>query len=175
VSLQDYPPFEAGNNTGNSNGKGKGKARAYPTYPVTLLWYPRMEKTGPKSYGGYTWPEESLLPGGTSPLIISNDDDDNDLVSISELFELFARADLAPTAATATATSAAGTHKRQISEAVPRDERPSRPETTSAAPPQQQASGDAQEAQEAQEADAGAGAGNNTRKSGRARKPKRRN
>jgi hypothetical protein len=48
-----------------------------------------MEKTSPKSYGGYAWAEESLLPGGTSPLIISNDHDD-DLVSISELF---ARAD----------------------------------------------------------------------------------
>src|SRR5271170_1505754 len=71
-----------------------------------------MEKTGPNSHGG--WAEESLLPGGTSPPIISNDDDD-DLVSVSELF---ARADPAPTAATATATPAAGTHKRQISEAV---------------------------------------------------------
>jgi hypothetical protein len=132
-----------------------------------------MEKPGPKSYGGYAWAEESLLPGGTSPLIISNDDDD--LVSISELF---ARADPAPTAATATATPAAGTHKRQISEAVPRDERPNRPETTPVAPPQQQASGDAQEAQEADTgtgAGTDAGAANNTRKSGRARKPKRRN
>jgi hypothetical protein len=89
VSLQDYPPFEAGSNTGN--GKGKGKARAYPTYPVTLLWYPRMEKTGSKSYGGYAWAEESLLPGGTSPVIISNDDDG--LVAVSELF---ARVDLPP-------------------------------------------------------------------------------
>jgi len=129
VSLQDYPPFEAGNNT--SNGKGKEKARAYPTYPVTLLWYPRIGKTDHKSNGGYAWAEESLLPGGTSPLIVSNDDDD-DLVSVSELF---ARADPAPTAATATTTSAAGTHKRQISEAIPQDE------TIPGAPPQQQASG----------------------------------
>jgi hypothetical protein len=51
VSLQDYPFFEAGSNTGN--GKGKGKVRAYPTYPVTLLWYHRMEKTGSECYGGY--------------------------------------------------------------------------------------------------------------------------
>jgi hypothetical protein len=35
-----------------------------------------------------------------------------------------------PTAVTATATPAAGTHKRQISEAVSRDECPNRPETT---------------------------------------------
>jgi hypothetical protein len=52
---------------------------------VTPLWYPRMEKTGPKSYGGYAWAKESLLPSSTSPLIISNDDDDDDLVSVSEL------------------------------------------------------------------------------------------
>ena len=42
--------------------------------------------------------------------------------------ELFARADHAPTAATATTTSAAGTHKRQISEAMLQDERPNKPE-----------------------------------------------
>jgi hypothetical protein len=186
---------------------------------MTLLWYPRMEKTGPKSYGRYAWAEESLLPGGTSPLIISNDDDD-DLVSVNELFAradpdpapVFltskprararwasldrllvglglalpngphlaslgkplgrARASLlsadhcpAPTAATA--TPAACTHKRQISEAVRREECPNRPETTPAAPQQQ-----------AQGTDTGAGTGtcagaaNNTRKSGRARKPK---
>jgi hypothetical protein len=116
-------------------------------------------------------PKSHSFQAGISPLIISNDDDD--LVSISELF---ARADPAPTAATATATPAAGTHKRQISEAVPRDERPNRSETTPAAPPQQQASGDAQEAQEADTgAGTGAGAANNTRKSGRARKPRGRN
>jgi hypothetical protein len=97
-----------------------------------------MEKTGPKSYGGYAWADESLLSGGNSPLIISNDANDDDLVYVSELF---ARADPAPTAATATATPAAGTHRRQISEAVPRDERLNRPKTTLTAPPQQQASG----------------------------------
>jgi len=87
--------------------------------------------------------------------------------------ELFARADSAPTTVAATAIPAAGTHKRQISEAVPRDEHPNRPETsTSAAPPQQETSGGSQEAQEA---DTGTGAANNTRKSSRARKPKRRN
>jgi hypothetical protein len=101
-----------------------------------------MEKKGSESYGRYAWAEESLLPGGTSPVIISNDD--NDLVSVSELF---ARADPAPTTATATAIPAAGTHKRQISEAVPRDERSNGPETTPAAPPQQEALGGSQEAQ----------------------------
>jgi hypothetical protein len=83
-------------------------------------------------------------------------------VSVSELF---ARAGPAPTTATATTIPAAGIYKRQISEAVPRDERPNGPETTPAAPPQQEASGDSQEAQEANiGADTGAGAANNTRK-----------
>ena len=68
-----------------------------------------------------------------------------------------------------------GTHKWQISEAVPRNERPNRPETTPAAAPQQQASGGAQEAQGADTGvGTGAGAANDTRKSDRARKPKRR-
>ena len=66
-----------------------------------------------------------------------------------------------------------GTHKWQISEVVPRNERPNRPETTL---PQQQASGGVQEAQEADTGvSTGAGAANDTRKSNRARKPKRRN
>jgi hypothetical protein len=88
-------------------------------------------KTSPKSYGGYAWAEESLLPSGTSPLIISDDDD---LISVSELF---ARADPDPPPAAVTATPAAGTRKRQISEAVPQEELPNGPETTSAAPQQQ--------------------------------------
>jgi hypothetical protein len=131
VSLQDYPPFNVSNGTGK--GKGKGKGSAIPTYPVTLLWYPRMEKTGARSYGGYARAEESLLPGGTSPFIISSDDEGDDLVSVSELF---ARADSDPAPMAATATLAAGAHKRQISEAIPREERPNEPETTPAAPQQ---------------------------------------
>ena len=88
--------------------------------------------------------------------------------------ELFAGADPIPTTATATAIPAAGTHKRQISEAAPRDERLNGPETTPAAP-QQQASGGVQEAQGTYTGTGiNAGAVNDTRKSGRARKPKRR-
>jgi hypothetical protein len=71
-----------------------------------------MEKTSPKSYGGYAWAEESLLPGSTSPLIISDDDDDgddDDLVSVSELF---VRANPDPILTVLTATSAAGIYKR---------------------------------------------------------------
>ena len=92
---------------------------------------PNGKKTGPKSYGGYAWAEELLLPSGTSPLIISNDDDD-DLVSVSKLF-VTADPDPVPTAATV--ASAAGTYKRQISEAVPQEERPNE-ETTPATPQQ---------------------------------------
>jgi hypothetical protein len=83
--------------------------------------------------------------------------------------ELFARADPAPTTATATAIPAAGIYKRQVSEAVPWDERPIKPETTPAASPQQEAQGvDIS-------AGTGAGAANNTHKSRRAWRPKRRN
>ena len=101
-----------------------------------------MEETGSESYSGDAWAEESLFPGGASPVTISNGDDE--LVSVSELF---AKADRAPMTATATAIPAADTHKWQISEAVPRDERPNGPKTTPAAPPQQEASGVFQEAQ----------------------------
>jgi hypothetical protein len=66
-----------------------------------------MEKQGLDIYGGYAWAEESLLPGGTSPLISNGDDD-----GLGSIGELFARADPVPTVLTAT------THKRQISEAV---------------------------------------------------------
>jgi hypothetical protein len=91
-----------------------------------------MEETGSESYSGDAWAEESLLPGGASPVTISNSDDD--LVSVNELFT---KVDPAP----ATAIPAAGTHKRQISEAITRDEPPNGPETTPAAPPQQEAQG----------------------------------
>src|SRR5436305_12549683 len=114
-----------------------------------------MEETGPESYSGDAWAEESLLPGGASPVTISNSDDD--LVSVNELF---AKADPCPTTATATAIPAAGTQRRQISEAIPRDQRPNGPETAPAAPPQQDAQGVSEEAQRADIAagiDAGAG------------------
>lgn len=68
-----------------------------------------MEETGSESYSGDVWAEESLFPGGASPITIFNSDDD--LVSVNELF---AKADPAPTTATATAIPAVGTPKRQI-------------------------------------------------------------
>ena len=87
--------------------------------------------------------------------------------------KLFARADPTPTAATITAIPSADSYKRQISEAVPQDERLNGPETIPAVPLQQQAEGDAQEANAG--AGIGTGAANNTYKSGRSRKPKQRN
>src|SRR3954453_7597990 len=51
-----------------------------------------MEETGSESCSGDAWAEESLLPGGASPVTISNSDDD--LVSVNERF---AKADPAPT------------------------------------------------------------------------------
>lgn len=45
----------------------KAKAQAIPTYPVALLWYPRMPKEDSKRYrGSYAFAEESFLPGGAS-------------------------------------------------------------------------------------------------------------
>ena len=87
--------------------------------------------------------------------------------------ELFARADPTPTAATITAMPSAGSYKRQISEAVPREERLNGPETIPAAP-QQQASG---VSRRPKGQDTGistkAGSVNDTCKSSRTRKPKR--
>src|SRR6202020_1129095 len=97
---------------------------AIPTYPVALLWCPRIEKTGPKSYGRYTWAEESLLPDDTFPIIISNDDHDDDLVSMSELF-VRAGPGFAPTA-----TPAAGTPQAADLGRCTRKERPNDPKTT---------------------------------------------
>jgi hypothetical protein len=71
---------------------------------------------------------KTLCPYKTTP------DDDDDLVSVRELF---AREDPDPALTAVTATPAAGTHKRQISEAVSREERSDGPETIPAAPQQQ--------------------------------------
>jgi hypothetical protein len=151
ISLQDYPTYS----TGTSNGNSKGKTQAIPTYPVTLLWYPRMPKEDSKRYrGSYAFAEESLLPGGTSPILSAAFDD------LESLSELFTTADPPVTASVATTQPVANTaHKRQISEAIPRNERLNTPNEAPTAAPQQ-----AQQA--AQEGSAG------TRKSGRAKKRK---
>src|SRR5438445_773891 len=59
--MQDYPPQGA-----------NSKARAgIPTYPVTLLWYPRIRPDSDSwSLSSFSWAmaEESLLPAkGSSP------------------------------------------------------------------------------------------------------------
>jgi len=80
------------------------------------------------------------------------------------------------TSVATTATPAAGTHKQQISVTVPRDERPNRPKnhprgtaaTTGFGGLPRRPRGIAG-------AGTGAGTANDTRKSDRARKPKRRN
>src|SRR5947209_10219990 len=93
-----------------------------------------MEKQAPRATAGTPGPKNHSFQAAPPPVTISNSDDD--LVSVNELF---AKADPAPTTATATAIPAAGTHNRQISEPIPRDERPNGPKTTPAAPPQQEA------------------------------------
>lgn len=136
---------------------GKGKAQTIPTYSVTLLWYPRMPKEDSERYrSSYAFAEESLLPGGTSPILSAFDD-------LESLSGLFTTADPPVTALTTAAKRVANTtHKRQISEAIPRDERPNG--VPAAAPQAQQAQQAAQDALIT-----------GTRKSGRAPKPKKRN
>ena len=79
-----------------------------------------MPKEESKRYrGSYAWAEESLLPGGTSPPLSATSDD------LESLSELLITADPPVTASATVAKPAANTwHKRQISEAIPRDERP---------------------------------------------------
>ena len=139
------------------------RRRRKPSFDCHRVFINR--KPDSECYGGYAWAEESLLPGGTSPVIISNNDDD--LVSVSELFARQTSRHRHPCRGHPQAADLRG---------CTRDERPNGPETTPAAPLQQQASGVSQEAHGADTgAGTGAGAANNTRKSGRARKPKRRN
>jgi hypothetical protein len=112
--IAGFPPYSTYTNNGNS----KGKTQTIPTYPVTLLWYPRMPKEDSRRCrGSYAFAEESLLPGGTSPILSAAFDD------LESLSELFATADPAAAAKPVANT----THIRQISEAIPRDERPNAP------------------------------------------------
>ena len=106
--MQDYPS-PIGTN---------GKARAgIPTYLVTLLWYPRIRKLSDSwSLGSCEWAmaEESLLPArGLSPGF--------------QRYSLPPEVPTVPAASTTVNTAkiskAMGAHKRQISEAIPRNER----------------------------------------------------
>jgi hypothetical protein len=137
-------------------------AKGVTTYPVTLLWYPRMRDPNPDHWSIasdlYPFADASLLPArGSSPTRIelsSLPDDPLALESNSN-----ARPDPPPAPTKKQAKGKAkGPHKRQISEAIPRAER----EVTRAPVTQEAPEEEALEAPEA------------TRKSVRARKPKSR-
>jgi hypothetical protein len=100
-------------------------AKGVTTYPVTLLWYPKMED--PDSFtvssDAYAFGDADLLPArGSSPTF-------TELSSLPEPLELIKAA--GPTAVPAPPAptkkqakdKAKGPHKRQISEAIPRAER----------------------------------------------------
>jgi hypothetical protein len=126
-------------------------AKGVTTYPVTLLWYPKMQDPDAFSVASDPWPyaDETLLPGrGSSPMPAEQfmlPEDPLDLAPTAR----------APSPAAPTKTQAKGKakalHKRQISEAIPGAER------------------EVARAPVAETAEAG------TRKSARPRKPKSRN
>jgi hypothetical protein len=165
MKIQDYSSALTGAN---------GKAKSIPTYPVTLLWYPRIMKDSDEfGLGSWRWAvaEESLLPArGSSPGF-------QRYPSISEAGrEEIPRSPEPHNPAAKGKGKGKGkekekvAHKRHISEAIPRNERDngglSRPE---AAPARTQES--TQEGTEAAGHEAGQ---EGARKSGRARKPKSR-
>lgn len=146
ISIQDYP--KPGKNGKQSNGE---------VYPVTLLWYPKLE--GSPGFGDPKWAigNNSLLPPrGPSPVFNRYDDDWDALESVSELFarQTTGEGNSATTTGGSVTTAVPNTaHKRQISKAIPSNERPNAPE----------------EEQEDPKVEGSEG----TRKSSRARKPKR--
>ena len=128
--MQDYPPPTGAN----------GKARAgIPTYPVTLLWYPRIRQDSDSwSLSSFSWAvaEESLLPAkGSSPGVQRYPSTPGGPTAAAAAPPEAPPAPPAPvnTAANGKAKEA---HKRQISQAIPRNERDngelSRPEAAPA-------------------------------------------
>jgi hypothetical protein len=119
--MQDYPPPLGASGASVANGKARA---GISTYPVTLLWYPRIRPDSDSwSLSSFSWAmaEESLLPAkGSSPE-----------------FQRYSPPLGGPTAAaapeappapsTSVKTAANGkakvAHKRQISQAIPRNER----------------------------------------------------
>jgi hypothetical protein len=171
MKIQDYSSAPIGAN---------GKAKSILTYPVTLLWYPRIRKDSDElSLSSWRWAvaEESLLPArGSSPGF-------QRYPSISEagLEEIAGPPEPRNPAAKGKGKSKGKekekvAHKRQISEAIPRNERDngglSRPEAAPARIQESTQEG-TQEGTRAAGQEAGQkGAQAGTRKSGRARKPK---
>jgi hypothetical protein len=116
VLMQDYPPSTGAN----------GKARAgIPTYPVTLLWYPRIRQDLDSwSLSSFSWAvaEESLLPAkGSSPGFQRYSPPPGGPTAAAAAPPQAPRAPPTPvkTAANGKAKEA---HKRQISQAIPRNE-----------------------------------------------------
>jgi hypothetical protein len=167
MKIQDYSSAPTGAN---------GKAKSILTYPVTLLWYPRIRKDSDGlSLSSWRWAvaEESLLPvRGSSPGFQRHP-------SISEAGweEITGPPEPRNPAAKGKGKGKGKekekvAHKRQISEAIPRNERDngglSRPEAAPARTQESTQKGTQTAGQEAGQK----GAQEGTRKSGRARKPK---
>jgi hypothetical protein len=150
--IQDYPkPGKIGK---QSNGE---------VYPVTLLWYPKLEDS--PGFGDHKWAmgDDSLLPRrGPSP-VFNRYDDPDDWEALESVSELFARQTTAEgnsvttTGGSVTTAAPSTAHKRQISQAIPSNKRPNAPEAEQEEP----------EAQTQGEGSEG------IHKSTRARKPKR--
>jgi hypothetical protein len=167
VLMQDYPPPTGAN----------GKARiGIPTYPVTLLWYPKIRQDSDSwSLSSFSWAmaEKSLLPAkGSSPGLQPCPSPPRDPAAAAAAPPEAPPAPRAPvkTAANGKAKEA---HKRQISQAIPRNERDngelSRPNVAPASSRSTQEGTQAGAREGAQE-----GTQEGTRKSVRARKPKSR-
>ena len=127
------------------------KAAARRTYKVTLLWLPPRP--------------EDLISGLISGL--PSEPATSRRGSLETLESFDPRAPIPQ--ATPNPAPKQASHKRQISEAIPRNERLNSPETAPAAPLEQ---GPEHTQEDTQEAGA---AGTGPRKSGRARRPKQRN
>jgi hypothetical protein len=128
------------------------KAGARRTYEVTLLWLPpRPEDLIPDQISGLPSEPASSRRGSLETL---------------ESFDLRALI----TQTTPNPAPKQTSHKRQISEAIPRNERLNSPETAPAAALEQGPEHAQEDTQEEEEA-----AGTGPRKSGRARRPKQRN
>jgi hypothetical protein len=107
--MQDYPPPTGTN----------GKSRAgIPTYPVTLLWYPKIRPDLDLwSLGSFSWAtaEESLLPPrGSSPSFQQYSSPSEDLIAVAAAATAPSEAPPAPSAL-AKNGKAKEAHKRQIS------------------------------------------------------------
>jgi hypothetical protein len=104
-------------------------AKGVTTYPVTLLWYPKMQDPDTFTVGSdaYAFGDASLLPArGSSPTFIELSPLPEPLESITATGPTAVPTPPAPTKKQAkkqAKSKAKGPHKRQISEAIPRAER----------------------------------------------------